>query len=106
MATGIHRAVEQKSITTGSAPTGPIAVIKDVGKFLYRNEFARYLSFFHLVELSLELCVLVRTLRLNGCLWIPFCRATARDVGLFVASIAFVWFLDKELFNYVPPPES
>ena len=35
-----------------------------------------------------------------------FCRATARDVGLFVASIAFVWFLDKEVFNYVPPPES
>lgn len=42
MATGIHRAAsEQKSTTAESTPTGPLAVIKDVGKFLYRNEFAR-----------------------------------------------------------------
>ena len=42
MATGIQRAAsKQKSITAESAPTGPIAVIKEVGTFLYRNEFAR-----------------------------------------------------------------
>ena len=37
---------------------------------------------------------------------VSFCRATARDVGLFAASIAFIWFLDNEVVNYVPPPES
>lgn len=43
MATGIHRpANKQKSITAEeSAPEGAIAVVKDVAKFLYRNEFAR-----------------------------------------------------------------
>ena len=43
MATGIHRAANKpKSITAEeSSPQGTIAVIKDVAKFLYKNEFFR-----------------------------------------------------------------